>query len=47
MLNVRFPLWLKMTVYKGYARSAILYGREAWWLKESEMLIYKGQKDLW
>ena len=35
----RFPLELKGAVYRSYVRSAILYGSEAWCLKESEMGI--------
>ena len=34
-----FPLMLKGTVYESYVRPAILYGSEAWCLKESEMDI--------
>ena len=30
---------LKGSVYKNYVRQAILYGSEAWWLKEGEMGI--------
>ena len=40
----------KGSVYKSYVRSAILYGSEAWCLKESEMEIKReelGQEDLW
>ena len=33
----RIPLKLKGAVYKSYVRPAILYGNEAWCLKESEM----------
>ena len=33
----RFPLKLKGAVYSSYVRPAILYGSEAWCLKESEM----------
>ena len=33
----RFPLKLKAAVYKSYVRSVILYGSEAWCLKESVM----------
>ena len=32
----RFSIKLKMVVYKSYVRSAIMYGSEAWCLKESE-----------
>ena len=35
----RFPLGLKGAVYGSYVRPAILYGGEAWYLKESEMGI--------
>ena len=35
----RFPLMLKGAVYESYVRPAILYGSEAWCLKESEMRI--------
>ena len=35
----RFPLKLKVAVDKSYVRPAILYGCEAWCLKESEMGI--------
>ena len=34
-----FPLILKGTPYKSYVRPVILYGIEAWCLKESEMGI--------
>ena len=37
----RFPLKLKGSVYKSYIRPAILYGSEAWCLKESEMIILR------
>ena len=33
----KFPLKLKEAVHKSYIRPAILYGSEAWCLKESEM----------
>ena len=33
----RFPLKLKGAVYMNYVGLAILYGSEAWCLKESEM----------
>ena len=39
LLYGRFPLKLKMTVHKSYVKPAILYGSEAWCLKESEMGI--------
>ena len=32
-----FPLKLKGAVYKSYMRLAMLYGSEAWYMKESEM----------
>ena len=32
-------LKLKMAVHRSYVRPAILYGREVWCLKESEMGI--------
>ena len=35
----RFPLLLKGSVYWSYVSPAILYGSEAWCLKESEMGI--------
>ena len=35
----RFPLRLNGAVYMSYVRPAILYGSEAWRLKESEMGI--------
>ena len=41
----RFPLRLKGDVYKRYMRPAILYGCEAWCLKESEMGILQRTKD--
>ena len=37
----RFPLWLKLYIYRSYVRPAILYGSEAWCLKESEMGILR------
>ena len=37
----RFPLGLKGAVYKSYVRPAILYGSEAWCLKENEMGILR------
>ena len=36
-----FTLKLKGAVYKSYIRPAILYGSEAWCLKESEMGILR------
>ena len=41
ILYSRFPLMLKGAVYKCYVRPAILYGSEAWCLKESEMKILR------
>ena len=35
----RFPLKLKRTVYKSYAKPAIQHESEAWCQKESEMII--------
>ena len=37
----RFPLRLKGAVYKSYVKPAILYGSEAWCLKENEMGIVR------
>ena len=37
MFGIRFPLRLKGTVYKSYVNLVMLYGSEAWCLKESEM----------
>ena len=37
----RFPLTLKGAVYRSYVSLAILYGSEAWCLKESEMKILR------
>ena len=37
----RFPLRLKGTAYKSYVRPAVLYGSEAWCLKEREMKILR------
>ena len=42
----RFPLRLKGAVYTSYIRLAILYGSEAWCLRESKMGIL-WQKDPW
>ena len=36
-----FPLRLKESAYKSYVRKAILYGSEAWCLKESEIGILR------
>ena len=46
MLHRRFPLKLKGAVYKSYVKSAILYGSEAWCLKE-RWEFYIGQRDPW
>ena len=35
----KFPLGLKGTIFMCYVRLVVLYGREAWCLKESEMGI--------
>ena len=43
----RFPPRLKGTVYKSYIRPTILYGSEAWCLKESKMEFCKDQRDPW
>ena len=49
----RFPLERKGAVYGSYARPAMLYGSEAWCLKESEMGGVKlggeihGESSLW
>ena len=40
LYGMRFPLRLKGAVYKSYVRPVILYGSEAWCLKESEMGIF-------
>ena len=40
----RFPLRLKGAVYKSYVRPAMLYGSEAWCLKESEINILNNRK---
>ena len=39
LLYGRFPLKLKDAVHKSNVRPAVLYGSEAWCLKESEMRI--------
>ena len=39
LLYGKFPLMLKGSVCKSYVRPAILYGSDAWYLKESEMEI--------
>ena len=41
LYGMRFPLRLKGAVYKNYVAPAILYGSEAWYLKESEMGILR------
>ena len=40
----RFPLKLKLAVYRSYVRLAILCGSETWCLKEI-CEFYEGQKD--
>ena len=42
LLYDRFPLRLKGAVYKTCVKPTILYGGEAWCLKESEMKILQG-----
>ena len=37
----RFPLIMTGTVYKSYVRLAILFGSEAWYIKEGEMWILR------
>ena len=37
----RFPLRLKAAVHRSYVRPEILYGCEAWYLKESQMRILR------
>ena len=44
LLYDRFPLKLKTAVYKRLTRPAILYGSEAWCLKESEMGILRNRE---
>ena len=44
LLYGRLPLRLIGAVHKSYVRSAILYGSEAWCLKESEMGILRRTK---
>ena len=39
LLYGRFPLRLKWSVYQSYVGPAMLYGNEAWCLKESEITI--------
>ena len=41
LLGNRFPLRMKDKVYCCCVRSAILYGNEAWWLKENERAILR------
>ena len=41
LLRSRSPQKQKGAVYKNYARPATLYGSEEWYLKESEMVIFK------
>ena len=41
LLGSRFPLKIKGKVYRCCARSAILYGSEAWCLKENEKAILR------
>ena len=40
LLGRRFPLRLKLTTHMSYVGPAMLYGSEAWCLKESEMEIF-------
>ena len=48
LLHTRFPLKLKEVAYKSHIRPAILYGSEAWWLKESEMdRKIHGESNVW
>ena len=42
----RFPLRLKGAVYESYVWPAILYGSEAWCLKESEMGILRTERSM-
>ena len=44
LLGNRFPLRMKGKVYCCCIRSAILYGSEAWWLKENEKAILRRTK---
>ena len=41
----RSPLKLKGAVYNSNVRPAILYGSEAWRLKERDIGVLQGQKD--
>ena len=43
----RFPLRLIGAVHRSYVRPTLLYGSEAWCLKENKMEFYEGQKDPW
>ena len=43
----RFPLRLNGAVYKSYLKPAMLYGSEAWCLKESEMGILQMTDRTW
>ena len=48
----RFPLMLRGVVYGSYVRPAILYGSEAWCLKENEtgilqMTVIHGVSKVW
>ena len=42
LLENRFPLKMKGKLYRCCRRSAILYGSEAWYLKENEKAILRG-----
>ena len=42
----RFPLRLKGAVYGSYVRQAILYGNEAWRLKESEIWNFTKDREI-
>ena len=44
LLGSRFPLRMKDKVYRCYVRSVILYGSEAWCLKENEKSILRRTK---
>ena len=41
LLGYRFPLRIKGKVYRCCVRSAILYGSEAWCLRENEIAILR------
>ena len=41
LLGNRFPLRMKTKVYRCCIRSAILYGSEAWCLKQNKKAIFK------